>query len=365
MIPRFRMRCDALRTVCQQHEVQAMIVTNFTNVTYLSGFTGDDSYLIVHMNGQVLVSDFRYEIQLAEECPELELSIRKPGVGIVEDAARVLRAIGTTAVAVEGDSMTLSLMESFQETLPTIAFRPVRGAVERLRMVKDGEEIDVTREAIRVAQRAFDVMRASLTPEMTEIELSQMLESQMRKFGAQNASFPSIIAVGSNAALCHFQPGGRKIAESELLLVDWGARVKGYCSDLTRTLFTGRPTAEMEKIYNIVLEANQEAIAAVRGGVACHEVDAVARQIIEKAGYGEFFGHGLGHGLGLEIHENPRFARNFPGTVEPGMILTIEPGIYLPGKFGVRIEDDVLVTNDGCEVLTVTSPKTFESMIVK
>ena len=365
MEPRFRERCDALRTECRQRGVQAMLVTNFTNVTYLSGFTGDDSYLIVHPTGQILVSDFRYEIQLADECPGLDLSIRAAGVSIGEDTARILRSIGATTVGIEADSMSVAMFESFQESLPTVSFCPVREAVERLRAVKDAEEIAETRIAIRIAQKAFAVMRASLTPEMTEVDVTNLLEFQMRKFGAKDIAFPSIVAVGSNAALCHFQPGQRRVGDGNILLVDWGAKAKLYRSDLTRTLVTGKPTAELEKIYGIVLEANRKAIAAVHAGVTCHEIDAVAREIIENAGYGKYFGHGLGHSVGLEIHENPRFARNFPGIVKPGMILTIEPGIYLPDRLGVRIEDDILVTEDGCEVLTKASEKTFEAMIVE
>ncbi|MDO4558785.1 MAG: Xaa-Pro peptidase family protein, partial [Planctomycetia bacterium] len=259
MIPRFRERCDALRTECRRQEVQAMLVTNFVNVTYLSGFTGDDSYLIVHQNGQILVSDFRYEIQLADECPGLDLSIREAGVSIVRDASEVLRSLGASSVGIEADSMSVALLESFQEALPTVAFRPVHGAVERLRMIKDAEEIAETREAIRIAQKAFAVMRASLTPEMTETEVTRLLEFQMRTFGAKDIAFPSIVAVGSNAALCHFQPGHRRVGEGNLLLVDWGAKAKLYRSDLTRTLITGKPTAELEKIYHIVLEANRKA----------------------------------------------------------------------------------------------------------
>lgn len=360
---RFRERCDKIRMMNRQHGIQAMLVTNFTNVTYLSGFTGDDSYLIVHPNGQILISDFRYEIQLAEECAGLDLSIRKPGVTILDDAARVLQSFGITSVGVEGDSMTIGLLEGFQEALPTVAFRTISAAVETLRMVKDALEIEETREAIRIAQKAFAVMRASLTSNMTEVEVTNLLEFQMRQFGAKDVAFPSIVAVGSNAALCHFQPGSRRVADGNLLLVDWGAKAKLYRSDLTRTLITGHLSPELEKVYNIVLDANLKAIASVHAGMTCHDVDAVARKVIEDAGYGDYFGHGLGHGVGLEIHEAPRFARNYPGKIEPGMILTIEPGIYLPNNLGVRIEDDILVTQDGCEVLT-SVPKTLESMIV-
>jgi Xaa-Pro aminopeptidase len=206
-------------------------------------------------------------------------------------------------------------------------------------------------------------MRSTLRPEMTEKEAADELEHQFRLFGAKNASFPSIVAVGARAALPHATPTRKRIGDDDFVLVDWGANEGLYCSDLTRVLVTGKMSPKFEKIYHVVLEAQTRAIAAVRPGVLAHDVDNVARSWIAKAGFGRRFRHGLGHGLGLLVHEGPRLAVKNQTILKPGMVVTVEPGIYLPGWGGIRIEDDVLVTRTGHEVLT-GSPKRLEDMVV-
>jgi Xaa-Pro aminopeptidase len=235
--------------------------------------------------------------------------------------------------------------------------------VEKLRAVKDSSEVELIREAIAIAQQAFIAFRALLQPDCTEKELADGMEAHVRRFGGWTTSFHSIIAVGPRSALPHASPTNKRVSESPLLLVDWGANGRFYKSDLTRVLLTRRTSAffrpqerptdpRLETIYRTVLQAQNQAIAKIRPGVKGGEVDAEARSVIAAAGFGDYFSHGLGHGLGLDVHEAPALRPKSETVLEPGMVVTVEPGIYLPDWGGVRIEDDVLVTPDGCEVLT-------------
>lgn len=345
-------RREKLRRSIRKAKADALLVTNFLNVTYLTGFTGDDSYLLVTLDGEILLSDPRYMTQLQEECPKLKLFIREPGQQIVSVVVDVVQKKRLERLGVEADSMSLELHRSLCEGLPKVTTVPTTRLVEELRIVKDRTEIDETRLACRYAERAFEVVRALMTTDMTERDVAAELEYQARRFGAKGLSFPPIIAVGPRAALPHANPTGQKIGSDDFTLVDWGAYTGLYMSDLTRMIVTGKISPKLRKIYGVVLKAQLAAIDAIRPGRTCEQVDRVARRIISKAGFGKEFGHGLGHGLGLEIHEAPRLAENQTVELRPGMIVTVEPGIYLPGWGGVRIEDDVLVTRGGHEVLS-------------
>jgi Xaa-Pro aminopeptidase len=351
-MPPFAARRKRLRELIRQAEVEALLVTNFKNVTYLTGFTGDDSYLLVTLNDELLVTDPRYTTQLEEECPGLRLEIRVPGVQMLEAVNKVIEAAKLERLGLEASSATLSLERSIAKALPKIRLAATENLVEQLRIVKDMQEVEATRTACAQARRAFDVVRASLTPRMTEFEVATELEYQARRFGAKALSFSPIVAVGPRAALPHATPTQRQLSESDFVLVDWGANSGLYMSDLTRVIVTGKISPKLRKIYGVVLKAQLAAIDAIRPGRTCEQVDRVARKIITRAGFGKAFGHGLGHGTGLEIHEAPRLAVGQKTKLRPGMIVTVEPGIYLPGWGGVRIEDDVLVTRSGHEVLT-------------
>jgi Xaa-Pro aminopeptidase len=355
-------RRDKLRRSFRKLGLDALLLTNFTNVTYLTGFTGDDSYLVVLAKGEVVVSDPRYTTQLEEECPALEASIRPPGVGMVERVAEIARSARIRKLGIEGASMSVALRDEIAAAVPKTELAATAELVENLRLVKDKDEVAQIRRAIWFAERAFAILRASLRPERTEKEVADELENNIRLFGGKGASFPSIVAVGARSALPHARPTDQKIGADDFVLVDWGANGGLYMSDLTRVLVTGKISPKLERIYRVVLSAQEQAIAAIRPGLTCHEVDQVARKAIDKAGFGRNFGHGLGHGIGLEIHEGPRLAANQHRQLEPGMVVTVEPGIYLPGWGGVRIEDDVLVTKAGCEVLT-TVGKQWEDAI--
>ncbi len=219
-------------------------------------------------------------------------------------------------------------------------------------MIKDAHEVEVTRQAVRMAQEAWLAMRGELSPELTERQLAYGLEAKMRSLGAEGCSFSPIVAVGPAGALPHYEPSDTRLGEGSTLLVDWGAKYQGYASDLTRTFYRDEPTPAFRRAYEVVLAAQQAAIEALGPGVRCRDVDSAARQVITEAGMGEAFKHSLGHGVGLYIHESPRMSASSTDTLEPGMIVTVEPGVYFEGDFGIRIEDDVLITERGREVLS-------------
>jgi Xaa-Pro aminopeptidase len=345
-------RRGRLRQLLKKADAVSLLVTNFANVTYLTGFTGDDSFLLITRGDEILITDPRYTEQLEEECPGLELAVRKPGVTMTELVAKTCQRAKIGALGIEGDSITVSQRDQIAEKLPQMEIVKTTGLVEQLRAIKDREEIAEIREAIRFAEDAYCRLRPTARPEQTEKQFADAIEHEMRTLGAKCASFPPIVAVGPRAALPHARPTDKRLGEAGYFLLDWGASGRLYKSDLTRMVATGKIPPKLERIYRLVFKAQAAAIAAIRPGVRCHDVDQAARAVIEAAGFGKNFGHGVGHGIGLAIHESPRMARGVQQPLAAGMVVTVEPGIYLPGWGGVRIEDDVLVTRRGHEVLT-------------
>lgn len=355
-------RRDQLIRALASDDVDALLVSSPTNVRYLTGFSGEDAMLLVGRSRTVLVSDGRFTTQLEQECPGLEAHIRPQGQLMPEAVAHVVQTLGVRRLGYESAALTMADFEDLRDRLTGVEPRGVRDRVEALRAVKDEGEITAVREAIDIAERAFEHLRSTLRTGDTEKDLADTLEYLMRRQGATCASFPPIIAVGTRSALPHARPSATsRVGDDEFLLVDWGATGRPYKSDLTRMLVTGKVTPKFEKIYRTVLAAQERAIAAVRPGALARDVDAEARSVIEAAGFGRFFDHGLGHGLGMDIHEAPRLRRGSDTPLKVGMIITIEPGIYLPDWGGIRIEDDVLVTPEGCEVLTHV-PRSLESV---
>lgn len=353
-------RLKKLRTRIRQAKADALLVTNVHNVTYLTGFTGDDSYLLVTLDAATLITDSRFTIQLAEECPDLDLVVREPGQQMLPTTAEVVFDEGVARLAIESASMSVATQQKLAEQQPDLSFVLATDLVEGLRIVKDKTEIAATRLACEQAAKAFWAARALLRPDTTEKEVAAELEYQARRFGAKRLSFSPIVAVGPRAALPHANPTDRRIQASDFMLIDWGVDSGLYVSDLTRMVVTGRLSRKFEKVYQVVLEAQLAAIEAIKPGIDCASVDKVARDVIDAAGYGKYFGHGLGHGTGLEVHEAPRLSQGQEEVLlEPGMIVTVEPGIYLPDWGGIRIEDDILVTKTGHEVLT-NVPKQLE-----
>jgi Xaa-Pro aminopeptidase len=356
-------RVERLRKAIKAARVDALLVASVSNVRYLTGFTGDASTLLVTPSRALVISDGRYATQLQQECPGLEIHIRPIGQSMAEGVAEVAGQLGLDRLAFEAAALSVADFETIRQKLAA-ELVGVQGYVEALRMVKDLSEVAAIRGAVACAERAFAMLRAGLRAGESEKDAADALEGYLRRCGAEAASFPPIVAAGARAALPHARPSAEiLIAQADFVLVDWGASGLSYKSDLTRVLVTGKVSAKFEKVYRTVLAAQERAIAAIRPGVKARDVDAEARSVIEEAGFGRFFRHGLGHGLGLDLHEAPLLRRESDVILQPGMVVTVEPGIYLPDWGGIRIEDDVLVTPDGCEVLSHV-PKALDTLRV-
>ncbi len=358
-------RLEKLRRLFKSDKVDVLLVVSEPNVRYLTGFTGEASVLLVTQDRSLLVSDGRFTNQLAQECPELELHIRPVGQPLFEGLGEVVDKFGAHRVGFDPSELSIAQFDTLKDKAKTVEWIAVGGKVQALRAVKDRTEIEAIRQAIGQAERAFGMLRASWNEGDSEKFLADSLEAYLRRCGASAAAFAPIVAVGPRAALPHARPTAEaKIGDADFLLVDWGASAGPYKSDLTRVLVTGKVTPKFEKVYRTVLQAQEAGIAALKPGAKAGDVDAAARSVIEEAGFGRYFTHGLGHGFGLEIHENPFFRRSNEATLKAGMVVTIEPGIYLPDWGGVRIEDDILITPDGPEVLSAV-PKSLESTVLR
>jgi Xaa-Pro aminopeptidase len=355
-------------------DADVLLVSHPVNVRYLSGFTGDASYLLLGRGTTLLVSDARFTGQIADECPDLPVHIRGRDETTLDALGAVIAKHGLRSVAFEANRMTVADFEGLKEKVKAVDWKPAKGSVESLRAVKDADEVGVLRRAIKVAELVFDAFRAELRPGDTEYEMADRVEFLVRRHGGRQSSFDPITAVGDRSALAHAPPTGRRLAEGGWLLVDWGAVVDGYRSDLTRVLIPDTQQVRsadspdfdrgrLETVCRAVDEARRRAIAMIRPGVATKAVDAEARAALAEAGLAEQFTHGLGHGIGLEVHEKPGLRTNSDEVLEAGMVVTVEPGVYVSGWGGVRIEDDVLVTPDGCEVLS-SLPRDFAAALV-
>ncbi|APZ94204.1 M24 family metallopeptidase [Fuerstiella marisgermanici] len=363
--PDYSARRSRLTRSFKSAGVDALLVTGLANVRYLTGFTGDSTWLYLSKSATVLISDTRYETQIANECDIVDVDIRDARKPMKVAVSEIVKKAKPKRLGFEPAHVTFGQHADLSEEITAAELVPTGGLTERLREVKDKWELQQIRDAVHMAERGIAVVRSGLTLDQTEQEIRYILEAAMRSFGATGPGFEPIVGVGPTAALPHAHAGDLSVSESPILLIDWGAETKsGYRSDLTRVFVTGKPSKQMEKVYNTVQEAQQAAIAAIKPGVKCVDVDTIARNIIADAGFGKRFGHGLGHGFGLEIHESVRMSPLTDQVFEPGMVVTVEPGIYLPGKFGVRIEDDILVTRDGHEVLS-SVPREFDDAIVE
>ena len=303
----FQARRDRLRKAFRKAGVDALLVTDFTNVTYLTGFTGDDSYLLVRRDGEVVLSDPRYVTQLGEECPGLDLQIRPPGVSMLQAVLRVVRPARIARLGVEGDSMTVGLHDRLVEKLPKAEIVATSGLVEQLRQIKDADEIERIRLAVWQAEKAFAVLRSTLRPEMTEKEAADELEHQFRLFGAKNAAFPSIVAVGPRGALPHAVPTEKRIGDDDFVLIDWGANEGLYCSDLTRVLVTGKISPRNSSRFTGLYWKPKSGRLPPFGPALWHP----GRQRRPRLHYKSWFrppvSHGLGHGVGMFVREDPRW----------------------------------------------------------
>ncbi len=333
--------------ILQDEDLDALIVTDLLNIRYLTGFTGSNGVLVVTSSGRVLLTDARYAAQAGAQVVDTDVVIA--GRDLMDRLADV---VPRGRAGIEVEHVTVARRDRLAERLAGVDLMPTSGLVEGLRVVKDDEELDLIREAARVADLALGRLVSEGFGGRTEAATAWALEGWMRDLGAEGTAFDIIVAGGTHGALPHAVPRAVPIPGDTLVVVDMGARVAGYASDCTRTLATGTLPPALDEAYAVCLEAQRAALAACRSGTHSKELDSTARKVIADAGLGEYFGHGLGHGVGLEIHERPWLRGEGGEVLRTGMVVTVEPGIYLEGVGGVRIEDLAIITDDGCEVLT-------------
>lgn len=347
----FELRRERLLALLPEARTSAFVVTALPNVQYLSGFTGSHGTLLLTPDRALLVTDPRYEIQAAQESG-CEVRIAKRP--LLEELSAWIKRLRLKSIAFERNRISFEDHAHLKELTRHVRLKPAAGLVESLRMVKSPAEIAAIKASVQLNSAAFAQALGHFTDTMTEVDLAAEVEYRMRRLGADGPAFETIIASGPRTALPHARPTSSPIQKDELLLMDMGAKVAGYASDMTRTLVVGKLDSKRRRMYGAVLESQLAAVDTVRPGVSCATVDRAARDVLRGFGMEHLFVHSTGHGLGLEIHEGPRLGRKERTKLETGMVITIEPGVYQEGFGGIRIEDTVVVTTRGCEVLTPT-----------
>ncbi|MDD4923711.1 MAG: aminopeptidase P family protein [Dehalococcoidales bacterium] len=347
-------RIAKLRQILDEKEVDAILISQPENRYYLSGFNGSAGYLFVTQNSMILATDFRYVEQIKIQAPDYTL-FQLSG-SISKWFPEIINGLDIKTLGFESADITFERYQNLSGIIGKTGIQlqlvPLKDTVETIRAIKDPEEIDCIRRAAEISDKAFKHISEIIHAGMTEIELAWELEKSLHEAGSQSIPFEIIAGSGPNAALPHAHPSERVIRQGEPIIIDFGAKIEGYCSDVTRTLCIGKADAVFNKIYGIVLDAQMSAISKINSGTTGAEADGFARNIIEEAGYGEAFGHSLGHGIGLATHENPSLSRTSDNILTENMVFTIEPGIYIPGWGGVRIEDTVIIKNGKISVLS-------------
>ncbi|MFL6351259.1 MAG: M24 family metallopeptidase [Bryobacteraceae bacterium] len=347
----FSVRRKRVLPLLQEARVGALVITALPNVRYLSGFTGSNAALLITGDRSLLFTDPRYEIQASAES-DCELKVAKGP--LTKELLKWIPRLRIKSLAFEQNRISFDDFQQLKNGAQRIRLKPLSGVVEKLRMVKSAAEIAAIKRSVQLNSKALEQALGHFKPSMSERDLAAEIGYRMRRLGADREAFETIVASGNRSALPHAQPTGRPIQPNQLLLIDMGASVAGYASDMSRTHAVGRPTAEARRMYGAVLESQLVAIDAVRPGVSCAAVDRAARKALRAHRLDDLFIHSTGHGLGLEIHEAPRLGRKERTKLQPGMAITIEPGVYVEGLTGIRIEDTVVVTPTGYEVLTPT-----------
>lgn len=352
-------RLVRFREALSERHLDALLVTGAANRRYLSGFSGSAGTLVVTADRALLLSDFRYVTQAAQEAPDWEFRLLPSGGTIGEAAPALLHELGVARAGFEAADVAVALFSALQSAARKagldVEWLATEGLVEQLRQVKDDGELERLRRAIAITDEAFAAVRPLLRPAMREREAAWELEKAMRERGAEHIAFEVIVAAGANGSRPHARAGDDQLGTGQAIVMDFGARVDGYHADMTRTVVLGDADERFWNVYNTVLRAQEAAEAEVRAGMSGRDADALARDMITAAGFGDAFGHGLGHGVGLQIHEGPRLAQGSEQPLPAGAVFSIEPGIYLPGWGGVRIEDLALLGEQGAEVLTRSS----------
>ena len=354
-------RIERLRQALGENEIDAMLVSSAENRRYLSGFTGSAGYLLISEEGQVLVTDFRYTEQAERQSPGYRVERMTAGQGW-KWLPELATDTGVSRIGFEASDVSVAVHSAFRKAIdehedsPDLTLVETSELVDKMRAVKDRDELEILSKAVEVTDRALESVAATVAPGVTEGEVAWELEKSMREQGAEGLAFETIVAAGPNGALPHHLADETPIQEGQAVVIDMGAKYDGYCADLTRTIVVGEPDEKFGEVYGTVLRAQIEAEERVRPGMTGKEVDAISRDIIADAGYGDNFGHSLGHGVGLAVHEYPRVGPTGDDAIEDGMVFTIEPGIYLSGWGGVRIED-IVVMEDGRARVLSRAPK--------
>lgn len=344
-----KLKLQKLRNEMAEQNIEALLVTSSYNLRYITNFTGSAGLALVTKEQAFFITDFRYTEQASEQVTEFEVVQAK--TNLLEEAAEKAEELGIKSLAFEQDYMTYSSYIQYQEKM-TAELQPVSGLIEKIRMIKMPEEVSILKAAAKIADDAFEHICGFIKAGQTELQISNELEFFMRRQGATSSSFDTIVASGLRSALPHGVATDKIVEQGDMITLDYGALYNGYISDITRTVAVGEPSEKMKEIYQIVLDAQILGVEKIGPGMTGIEADAIARDYIKSKGYGEAFGHSTGHGIGLEVHEGPGLSFKSQTVLEPGMAVTVEPGIYLPGIGGVRIEDDILITESGNERLT-------------
>ncbi|RFU69783.1 aminopeptidase P family protein [Peribacillus saganii] len=342
-------KLEKLRTALEKYDIDGLLITSTYNRRHIANFTGSAGVVLVSASEAKFITDFRYVEQAAKQALGFEIVQHK--ASIIEEVALQAKIMGMHKLGFEQEHMTYFTFKAYEAAFEG-ELVPTSGVVEKLRLIKTPSEIKILKEAAEIADAAFKHIVGYIRPGLTELEVSNELEFFMRKQGATSSSFDIIVASGHRSALPHGVASDKMIETGDFVTLDYGAYYNGYVSDITRTLAVGEPGEELKKIYDIVLEAQLRGMAGIKPGMIGKEADALTRNLIEEKGYGQYFGHSTGHGIGLEVHEGPALSVKSDTILEPGMVVTVEPGIYIPGVGGVRIEDDTIITDSGNESLT-------------
>ena len=351
-------RIVKIRGYLEEKDIDAFLIIKPQNIRYLSGFTGSSGQLIITRSKNYLITDFRYVDQAKQQSPNYQ--IIKQEKKIIDTVKDICLQEKIKEIAFEEDQMVFKTYEIYYHALKPVYLIPASQFLTQIRAIKDHEEVILLKKAVDLADQAFKHILPYIKPGIKEKDIALELEFFLRKEGAEAKSFDFIVASGTRGALPHGIASGKEIRMGELVTMDFGCIYEGYCSDITRTVCVGKLGSKQREIYNIVLEAQIAGSNSIRANIKCQDVDSIAREVIVNAGYGEYFGHCLGHGVGLEVHEEPRLAKDNDELLQPGMVVTVEPGIYIPGFGGVRIEDMVLIHENYIEILT----KTYKDLLI-
>ena len=353
----YKSRISYLRDKISESDIDTLFISNKDNIRYYSGFTGTFAFLLISKEKSIIITDSRYTLRAEEESPDYEIYQLKSGDNWIENSTNITK---TKIIGYEGDHVSVNLLNQLKKRAEKInAWKDFSEKITLGRIIKSEEEVRILQETINISDSAFNTVSKKINIGMTEKDVAWEMEKEMRELGAESPSFDTIVASGINGSKPHHSPTDKLINNNEAITIDMGAKYKGYCSDLTRTIFIGGPDEKFKKIYTTVLRAQLISMETAQPEMTGEEIDKIARDIIAAEGYGEYFGHSLGHGVGIEIHENPGVGPNSKNSIKPGMVYTIEPGIYIENWGGIRIEDMVIMTESGNNLISHALKETY------